>query len=282
MKKLLFVAVLVCVMLLAGNVLASSYEIEFSQYEDKVLEKYNINLDTTQNLTIELPEEYASLDVLNPHVVKDNKLIIEGKEIRFSFIDSEAIEKGKRYYFTKRIEPKINIDKLIVRLVLDEGFVVSKDIYPEATSIRSDGRKIIIEWQFSNFKQDEYMPIFVIFESAGGKSYLWIIVLAVVIGVICWLSYPLLRKKLEELKAKKKPFKKKKEKEDVTRFLLENEKKVIEELMKEKELWQKQLQLRTGLSKVKLSRVLKNLENRGLIKKINFGKTNKILLAKKR
>lgn len=282
MNKSLFFAVLAGIIMLAGDVLASTYELEFSQYENRVLEKYKINLDKIQNLTIELPEEYASLDVLNPYILEDNKLVIEGKEIEFSFINLEAVEKGKRYYFTKRIEPKINTDKLIVRLVLDEGFVVSKDVYPEATSIKSDGRKIIIEWQFSDFKQDEYVPIFVVFEGVGKNSYLWIIILALVVGVMGWLLYPSLRKKLEELNIKKKPLKKKKEKEDMTRFLLENEKKVIEELQKEREIWQKQLQLRTGLNKVKLSRVLKNLESRGLIKKINFGKTNKIMLAKKR
>jgi uncharacterized membrane protein len=280
MKKAVFLAVLVSIVLLAGNVLASTYEIELSQYGTKILEKHKISLDASQKIMLDLPVGYSSLDVLNPYTIEKGKLIIEGKNIEFSFIDNNAIEKGRKYYFTKRIEPKLNLTTLNLKLVLDEGFVVSKDIYPQATKIESDGRKIIIEWQFNNFKQDEYVPVFVVFESVEKINYFWIIILMLVLGVMGWLLYPLLRKKLEERKAKKKPLKKKKEKEDVTKFLLENEKKVFEEVLKEKEIWQKQLQLRTGLSKVKLSRVLKNLESRGLIKKINFGKTNKILIKK--
>jgi len=44
-------------------------------------------------------------------------------------------------------------------------------------------------------------------------------------------------------------------------------------------MWQKQLQLKTGFSKAKLSRVIRNLESRSLVKKIPFGNANKIRLS---
>jgi uncharacterized membrane protein len=43
-------------------------------------------------------------------------------------------------------------------------------------------------------------------------------------------------------------------------------------------LWQKQIQNSTGFSKAKVSRLVRNLESRGLVKKIPFGNTNKIRL----
>jgi uncharacterized membrane protein len=62
--------------------------------------------------------------------------------------------------------------------------------------------------------------------------------------------------------------------------LLDTEKKVIEELKKadRNELWQKQIQNLTGFSKAKVSRLIRDLETRGLVKKIIFGNTNKIRL----
>jgi uncharacterized membrane protein len=63
-------------------------------------------------------------------------------------------------------------------------------------------------------------------------------------------------------------------------YLLDTEKKIIEELKKadRNELWQKQLQSFTGFSKAKISRLIRNLESRGLVSRIPFGNTNKIRL----
>jgi len=65
------------------------------------------------------------------------------------------------------------------------------------------------------------------------------------------------------------------------KHLIESEKKVIEELKKadRNEMWQKQIQTSTGFSKAKLSRVIRNLEARKLVRKIPMGNTNKISLS---
>jgi len=78
-------------------------------------------------------------------------------------------------------------------------------------------------------------------------------------------------------KIKHKPSKKEEQEYD---YLLDTEKKIIEELKKadRNELWQKQIQNSTGFSKAKLSRLIRNLESRNLIVKIPFGNTNKIKL----
>ncbi|MEM4270844.1 MAG: hypothetical protein QXO70_01980, partial [Candidatus Pacearchaeota archaeon] len=253
---------------------------EFYQYSSRILEKHKISLDRMQNITIELPKDYASLSVLNPYHLENNELIIEGKDIEFSFVNLEALEKGKKYYFTRRVEPKLDTPILKLTFFLDEGFVVSKDIYPKPENIESDGKHIIINWRFENLTEKDSVALFVILESVNRISYLQTITIIILLIIITALIVYFIKRLSKKEIIKKKRAKKKAE--EITRFLLENEKKVIDELIKEKELWQKQLQLRTGLSKVKLSRVLKNLENRGLIKKINFGKTNKILLTKRK
>ncbi len=64
--------------------------------------------------------------------------------------------------------------------------------------------------------------------------------------------------------------------------MFEDEKLIVRILLIEKtrELWQKQLEQKTGLNKVKLSRKLRSLEAKGLIEKIPYGNTNKIRLKK--
>ena len=66
----------------------------------------------------------------------------------------------------------------------------------------------------------------------------------------------------------------------IEEHLIESEKAVIAELKNadKKELWQKQLQLKTEFSKAKLSRVIRNLEARNIIQKTPYGNTNKIKL----
>jgi uncharacterized membrane protein len=280
MRKSLVLISLITIFMLAGNVLGASYDIEFSQYEDKILEKHKISLDSVEKLSIKLPEGYVSLDVKNNYEFENGGIVIEAKDIEFSFINPDALEKGNNYYFTRRVEPGIDLTNLSLKLVLDEGYVVSKDVYPAPKQIESDGRKIIVDWQFTNLKQDSSVPLFVIIENVKQNNYLMTVLEIMLLILVCILIVYLIRKASEKRMARIGIKKVKKVREDITKFLLDNEKKVFDEVQKEKEIWQKTLQLKTQLSKVKLSRVLKNLEKRGLIKKINFGKTNKILMRK--
>jgi hypothetical protein len=64
-------------------------------------------------------------------------------------------------------------------------------------------------------------------------------------------------------------------------LLLPDEKVVIQELRKSNgEMTQSQLVIKTGLSKVKVHRVVKSLTLKGIIKKYQYGLTNKIILEK--
>ncbi len=63
--------------------------------------------------------------------------------------------------------------------------------------------------------------------------------------------------------------------------LNEDEKKVMEAVKGQDGITQSTLRIRTDLSKTKLSFVLKDLEKKDLIKKVEKGKTNQIFLKKK-
>jgi uncharacterized membrane protein len=215
-----------------------------------------------------------------------NKLIV--KEIangieKEAYVTQEGLEESEEgYYFVKKIVFNESYEKAEVRLNLDYGIIIhNSEAYPLGYDIESDGQTISLIWKIQDIKAGDSFPIFVILENVNKSSFwIWIIIILLMAGIISWLL--LKKKKKVVIKTKAKPVKNKTKIAEVEKYLLENEKKIISELENEsrKELWQKQIQLRTGLSKVKLSRVLKNLESRGLIKKINFGKTNKIILKK--
>ncbi len=86
------------------------------------------------------------------------------------------------------------------------------------------------------------------------------------------LIYYLFSPKLERPKIDKKT---------ILKFLSGDEKKVFEQLLEKKSITQASLTNKTNLSKVKVFRVLKKLENKGLVSKSSHGKTNLIELDKK-
>lgn len=66
--------------------------------------------------------------------------------------------------------------------------------------------------------------------------------------------------------------------------LLESEKVIVNALLKSKDhiMWQKELQIAVGFTKSKLSRTIRNMEQRSLVKKTPYGSTNKIELISKK
>ena len=105
-------------------------------------------------------------------------------------------------------------------------------------------------------------------------------ILLVVLLIFILLLFFYFKKKVKQKRAKILKKKTKSKIERIEEHLMESEKKVIDELRNadKKELWQKQLQLKTEFSKAKLSRVIRDLEARNIIQKIPFGNTNKIKL----
>lgn len=66
--------------------------------------------------------------------------------------------------------------------------------------------------------------------------------------------------------------------ERILKILPEDERKVMEILVKEKRIEQAYLVAETGLSKVKISRITSKLQGRGIVKKKKFGNTNLVTL----
>lgn len=234
------------ILILSSNFISSStYYLEFNQADKEIFVVESIN--GSQNLS------YKELDTLN----------FAGNEI----------------YFLKKVIFPENFDKAIIRLNLEKGIIVkNSEIFPINYKIETDGEIIFITWTLNNVKKAEAFAIFVNLEETKKESlfFIFVFLFLLILGVFLLVFLKIFHKKNTLKKSKKVKIKTLEKYE----YLLDSEKKLIEELKKAKrnELWQRQVQSLTGFSKAKVSRLVRNLESRGLIRKISFGNTNKLRL----
>ena len=188
-----------------------------------------------------------------------------------SYIDDSSLEKtSSGYVFIKKLEFNQIFSQVIVKLNLEKGFVIrDNEAYPQTYSLETDGQTISLVWKLENMTAGSSLAIFVALEDTNSGS-VWKNVLIILVVLVLLIGSWILYSKKDKSKSSEK----------FEQHLLEAEKRVIEELngADRNELWQKQLQLKMDFSKAKLSRVIRNLESRGLVKKIPMGNTNKICL----
>ena len=197
---------------------------------------------------------------------------------------------------------------------------LTPSIIPKTEKVTTDGRSIIIRWEKDDFQRSKAILIIYEEAAENSLKYWFFLLIIVVVSFILYIILRRSSGKIEQKKfsenrdnvPEKKSSEKKSKltddsskksedievqqeskeiihekeiihdnlKEKLTRNLFEEERAIIEILLEKGELWQKQLVLQTGISKVKLSRKLRNLEAKGLIEKVPYGNTNKIRLKK--
>ena len=216
---------------------------------------------------------------------------ISGKhflKIEFDSSYSLIYLKENKLMFRSNYNPLVETKNFIFVLKLPLGYIIPQEpgkeksffVSPEPDNLYSDGQRIILNWQKEQL--DEKFEVSVISEQPDEPPNVFEIILVFLLVVIILFLFFYFKKKIKTKQKKVKVSKKKKKSktEILEEYLVESEKKVINELRNadKKELWQKQLQLKTEFSKAKLSRVIRNLEARNIIQKIPFGNTNKIKL----
>jgi len=281
-SKSIFV-LLFALVLSFSNVSASSYYVEIYQLENKALIKNRITLDKEQVILLELPDDFSSLSAKPDYSISGSTLILSGNQIEASYLTKSLLESSKDgYNLITKVPFVFDADNLTIKLILDEGYFVSRDyVFPKPSKIETNGINIILSWELNNVKEGSDFPIFVSIKTKSTPLASYVLILSVFI-ILAFIFYIIYKNIKNQKKSKKeKPQKSKKtQKNEIEKYLFESEKIVLNELKQADrgEMWQKQLQLKTNFSKAKLSRVIRNLESRNLIDKIPFGNTNKIRL----
>ena len=169
-------------------------------------------------------------------------------------------------------------ERILIFLKLPVGAAVSDDIVipvsPSENEIGSDGRRIFLKWFFENKQPDDIIPLRVYYEETVNSSIIaqiqtqWFMLLIFVITVFGVLMYWQVNKKRSGL---------------VLSVLNENERIILEIIQNqpEEKVDQRKIVGLSGFSKAKVSRIIRNLEERGIIETERIGRKNKIRLKKK-
>ncbi|MBI2112255.1 hypothetical protein HYT52_01845 [Candidatus Woesearchaeota archaeon] len=213
-------------------------------------------------------------------------------DVSIKYITESLIERNKDSFFILDLG-ELDASMISVQVILPEKSTLkhslnslTPSIIPKTEKVTTDGKSIIVEWEKDDFQRSK--AILIIYEEATkNSSKYWFFLLIII--VVSFILYIILRRSSDKIEQKKfsenedniheKKAKltddssKKSEdigvqqvskeiirdnlKEKLTRNLFEEERAIVEILLEKGELWQKQLTLVTGISKVKLSRKLK-------------------------
>jgi len=223
------------------------------------IENLKITVDDTQQICdLEEYEGYTLLDCQVSQGKHFVSIVYDTSYPIFSLTD--------RLLYKSEYAPLQSTERFDYILKFPMGYILptEKDISffvnPKPKRIYSDGQRIILSWQQRNLT--EVFEISVMMRPVQEKSYSWILLVGAIL-LAFGLGYFMTRKK-----------------QKTPTGLIEHEQTIVDLLASEGWMWQKQIQIKSGFSKVKVSRVLRSLEQRGVIRKEPWGNTNKIHLAK--
>lgn len=283
----MFLALLLFSPAMAGAVSIDSFEALFEVTEESAVITYTLLPGESGSLEVGLPSNISGLSAgVNgtpvPFEFKeaDKKIILqatEGEEVSVSFVSRSILEEGnQRKFFVYNFSPGVRSEKITARLLLPEGGLLSSpadegSVIPSPENIASDGRRLEINWRFE--EQETVFVSFIPQTRFNPWPAIGLLALLILAGAVVWAF-----KAGKALPAGKEAVGKGVD----LRGLAPEEKEVVKALERqaEKELAQSRIKDLTGLSKVKLSRVIARLEKKGLVGKRPYGNTNLVFLER--
>ncbi|HDH91510.1 MAG TPA: winged helix-turn-helix transcriptional regulator [Candidatus Aenigmarchaeota archaeon] len=225
---------------------------------------------------IECKQEISGISL----IYCDLNLSQEKRTIKLSFETKDFVKiLDDKFIFYADFGLKKDIDSIFVSVKLPEGMaLVNKNIservlFPENSTILSDGRHIIVSWKLSDLRKDQPLIFQIIYEPLTPTKTFFplshLIILGIAIASISFLIFYF--------------YYLRKPKELVLSVLDDFERRVLNSIIEAGgEIKQKKVVKATNLSKAKVSRVVKSLEKRGLIEVKRVGRTNLLKLVKKK
>jgi predicted transcriptional regulator len=208
------------------------------------------------------------------------QLTSEKRSLEITFTTSELVKglNNKLFLFNGDFGLNKDISSMFVSVKIPEGMVLTSKnntypTLPQKTNILSDGRRIIVTWSLSNITSDTPLKFQLAYEPSTSvvtdiSGYWLYFLIGVTIATIASLIF---------IKKFRKP------KDVILSVLDDYEKLVMDCIVKAGgTINQKKIVQETNLSKAKVSRVIKNLVERGLVESERLGRTNKIKLVKKK
>jgi hypothetical protein len=208
-------------------------------------------------------------------IVCDN---ITLSSITYEFKTNEYVRPMNEFYVFKYKFPVTQVtDKFSVKVKLPLGSVIAEKSKLLNTTLRpfepsygiegTDGRQIYIKWDLTNPKLGETIDSAIIFEKIGAPA-LAIVGVSIVLVVIAAIIFIVIFLK--------------KSYRQILPVLTDSERAIMNIVIRNKKINQKKIVQETDFSKAKVSRIIKNLEERGLVRRISEGRTNIVMLSEKK
>ncbi len=204
--------------------------------------------------------------------------------LTYKFSCSSQLQKsGEIYIFNTKHSILANVRNYELRIILPEGYVLAElGAYPGAGQITSDGKRVILVWDIpepyklpEQFRKFEAVVLFKKIGGFGGLFYGLLLLGAMLFGAI---FHERIRKTgnrfLSYFDIKKRIYGK-------IEMLKEDEQAILKIVVENDGIDQREIQRITGFSKAKVSKILSELEKRGMIRKKQVGRRNKIYLTEK-
>jgi len=203
-------------------------------------------------------------------------------EITYRYTLEDIVERHEKIYILSVSHSLFaNVKNFEFTVALPPGYgVVDNRVSPESEPT-SDGRRVILRWELHEPIPPELKDfrVIVIYENLfQTKDYIYIALLLAATLIIAFLSYKYLRARGVSLRLL---LDRKKRLEEKIEILKEDEQKIMKLIIENEGIDQRDIVRITGFSKTKVSKILSELEKRGVIRKEQVGRRNKIYLAKK-
>jgi uncharacterized membrane protein len=234
---------------------------------DQPLEDYTLNYQVSQNVkdvkvtSAERELQFQANTSADQYVIviKPDKPI---QNLTISFtVDNILFHNGDvSHFFTELSFNPENIPKISAEVILPTGYgLYGNSFRPESGKVITDGQNIIVQWK--DLPTDR--PVFFSIkyqQLTHSQILLWVTLIILLCAFLVTFYFYHIHKTKEV-------------------FLLgfrEDEKKVINYIKEKGKILQKDLQKEFGFSRAKSTRIIKRLEQEGLISKEEWGRTNKI------
>lgn len=297
-KYLLFIALISSIFVILGSFASAqsleSYDVKFSiAYGSAVVETEMVfNEQVSGSFAINLPEDAQGIsfyldDISYKAGIEKGRITAKlnsTKKIRIEYVTKELLDKSE---FIVSLRMPYDAEALKVSLVLPEDAVLERPLpesdidtspaYPIPSKVTTDGRQIMLLWEYAGLKAGDEKSFFVKFREKTSYAWLILVMALIIVVLVSGLLYLYKRKPRVE-----KVVEKIVEKEDMLEKHLKEDEEQVVNILKQREGQCEQGTLRviTGFSKAKLSGLLKELEDRNVIYKEKRGKKNLVFLRK--
>ena len=286
MDKLKILAIIISILISLQSVFA---KIDYFGIDTQILNDNNANIKFTIHKTKEFSFRfYGNIKNISSNVncIVDGELISCKSEnataINIQILSDVVAKAGNTYNFNIQLELKDDVSRVTSLVTLPIGMIIKdeNDIFPSGYRTLSNGRNILVYWELENVSSTQPLGFRVKYQSIRpspeifNKFYLLILLLLIALLFVALYAFKkrkVIVKKIVRVRPEK----------IVMEVLDEYEKKVYEIVKEAGKIRQNEIVAKTGFSKARVSRVLKSLAEKKLVKVEKRGRTNIVEALKK-